>query len=69
MSAVMWGLLLLLIVWAGLANVVGGLQSLGVRWAYQVCVATGPLCDHPGWLAIAAASTAVAYAVMKRISV
>ncbi len=68
MVAVMWGLLLLLVVSAGLANVAGGLQGQGVRWAYQVCASTGGLCDHPGWLAIAAGCMALVYVVMKRAS-
>jgi hypothetical protein len=42
----MWGLFLLLVLAAAVANVAGGLQLQGVRWAYQVCSATGGLCDY-----------------------
>jgi len=67
MAMIMWGPVLLLVVTAGLTHVAGGLQGQGVRWAYQVCLTTGGLCDHPDWLAIAAACAALAYFVLNRI--
>jgi hypothetical protein len=65
----MWGLLLLLVVAAGLSYVAGGLQGHGFIWAYQVCSATAGLCDHPDWAILAAGCVGLAYFVLSRIRV
>ena len=69
MVMIMWGLVLLLVASAGLAHVAGGLQSLGVIWAYRICATTGGLCEHPDWLVIGAGGIAAAYLLLRRISV
>lgn len=69
MVMIMWGLVLLLVASAGLAHVAGGLQSLGVIWAYHICATTGGLCEHPDWLAIGAGGIAAAYLLLRRVSV
>jgi hypothetical protein len=67
MVVVMWGLLLLLIVAAGLGQVAGGLQGQGVVWAYKDCSVTGGICDHPDWVAIAAGCLGLGYLVLRRV--
>jgi hypothetical protein len=69
MVAFMWGLLLLLVVAMGLAEVAGGLQYQGVRWAFQVCTSAPMLCDHPGWIATSAASMALLYLLRNQIKI
>jgi len=63
----MWGLFLLLVFATGLAYVAGGLQGQGVRWAYQVCAATGGLCDHADWGALTTGCSVLAYLAWRLI--
>ena len=64
----MWGLLLLLVVMAGLTSLAAELKGHGVNWAYHACLATGGLCDRPEWLAAGAALAGVVYLMRNRIS-
>jgi hypothetical protein len=67
MVMVMWGLLLLIVVAAGLGHVAGGLQGQGVVWAYKICAVTGGICNLPDWVPITAGCLALAYLVLRQV--
>jgi len=67
MGIVMWGLFLLLVLAAGVANVAGGLQGQGVHWAYQVCAATGGLCDHSDEVTVTTQCAGLAFLALRLI--
>jgi hypothetical protein len=63
LGLIMFAALLILILATAFFFIVGDLASHSTIWAYQVCTATGPLCNHPEWIGIAAGIVAALHVI------
>jgi hypothetical protein len=63
----MFLLILVLLGATGIYYVAGATQYSGWYWSSLLCQQSGPLCDHPNWLLVAA-SLAIALAMVRSMS-